>query len=180
MQRVMSFMFVSLTWPQTHMHVYTYTYRYLCAVYMNKYTCIYQYVSSRAGGAKGQPLHDCSLTWGGRLHTPRSWTHIYAWINRINVQAHTHIFSMHTIRRYGRQSEEMLPAMIPIVMCASMAQCPVRPSMVQYGSVCPCMVRYLPVWPSMVQYAPAWISTGQYGPVWPGTAQYAPVWLSMI
>ena len=71
------------------------SYRYLWSVYMNKYTCIYQYVSSRAGGAKGQPLHVCSLTWGGRLHTQRSWTHIYAFINRINVQPHTHIFSMH-------------------------------------------------------------------------------------
>ena len=72
-----------------------YTYRYLCSVYMNKYTCIYQYVSSRAGGAKGQPLHVCSLTWGGRLHTQRSWTHIYVYINHIYIHLHTHIFSMH-------------------------------------------------------------------------------------
>ena len=50
------------------MHIYTYTYRYLCSVYMNKYTCIYQYVSSRAGGAKVQLLHVCSLTLGGLLH----------------------------------------------------------------------------------------------------------------
>ena len=34
---------------------------------MNKYTCIYQYVSSRAGGAKVQLLHVCSLTLGGLL-----------------------------------------------------------------------------------------------------------------
>ena len=119
---------------------------------------------------------------GGRLHTQRSWTHIYAFINGGNVQSHTHIFSMHKItHRNVRQREEMIPGMIPIVMCASMAQYgPVRPSMVQYGSVCPCMVRYPPVWPSMVQYAPAWISTAQYGPVWPSMAQYAPVWLSMV
>ena len=61
---------------------------------MNKYTCIYQYVSSRAGGAKGQPLHVCSLTWGGLLHIQRSCTHIYAYINHIKY-IYTHIFSMH-------------------------------------------------------------------------------------
>ena len=77
------------------MHIYIYTYRYLCSVYMNKYTCLYQYVSSRAGGAKGQPLHVCSLTWGGRLHTQRSWTHIYVYTNHIYIHLHTHIFSMH-------------------------------------------------------------------------------------
>ena len=95
------------------MHIYIYTYRYLCSVYMNKYTCIYQYVSSRAGGAKGQPLHVCSLTWGGRLHTQRSCTHIYVYINHIYIHLHTHIFSMHKITHlHVRQSEEMIPAVV--------------------------------------------------------------------
>ena len=134
-------------------------------------------------GSKGAATARLLPYMGGTLtYTKVMDTYIYAFINRNNVQSHTHIFSMQKItHRNVRQREEMIPCMIPIVMCASMAQYgPVRPSMVQYGSVCPCMVRYPPVWPSMVQYAPAWISTAQYGPVWPSMAQYAPVWLSMV
>ena len=41
---------------------------YIYSRYMDKYTCIYQYVSSRAGGANVQLLHVCSLTLGGLLH----------------------------------------------------------------------------------------------------------------
>ena len=41
---------------------------YIYSRYMDKYTCIYQYVSSRAGGANVQLLHVCSLALGGLLH----------------------------------------------------------------------------------------------------------------
>ena len=51
-----------------YMSIDSYIYIFFYSVYMNNYTCIYQYVSSRAGGAKVQLLHVCSLTLGGLLH----------------------------------------------------------------------------------------------------------------